>query len=295
LFLDTNISAAALYSESTYVENPLVTEITKMEGLVEILELEKDIPKIKEFCKAPTEDLLEDLSYSTKIVLLEEAFKKRINDEPVNESSEMLLQQFDSDIYQMKDGVYVHILYTEEFKGVSYDITGKKLQSTGKMRIYDVNENSWSLVTDSDLEDKYIEEIKTHIKIRKGDEKKLLGKYGIYGTVSKKDKKFRVTLKPEKGKETKGLVCSNDIDIIGIFINKLKRFPKVDAHYQKIKREDLIKRIKGIQKFEKYKKNLEDKDDDYLRGLLMVLTLSENELCLKLRNLLADMDLLIEN
>lgn len=277
-FLDSSISGNSRYLESTYVSKPLVSDITSLETLVNIMELENDNEKVKDFCKAPSEEIFNSLSYKTKIILLEEAYKRKLKEEKISESEKIILNQMESDIYIVGDNVHVHNLYSTEYKGMSFDIAGKKIKTVGEMRYYDVEDEMWKNMTDEITEREYYEEIKLHEE----DTDKLFveNPYNVYGIISKKDNKFRIRLKPEKGKRTTGLVCSSfeESDLRHIFIHNLKRFPKINDKYDKFDKEKLLKLIKGYPSSSRYK-NLPEKDEEYLRSILTLFTLSKGELC----------------
>ena len=57
-FLDSSVSRSASYPESTYIENSLVSEITSMDALVEILELEQDKENVLKFWKTQPKSYL---------------------------------------------------------------------------------------------------------------------------------------------------------------------------------------------------------------------------------------------
>ncbi|HMP28461.1 MAG TPA: hypothetical protein PKD85_02605 [Saprospiraceae bacterium] len=291
-FLDTKISGTSRYLESVYVENPLVSEITSLESLVDIMELQNDVEPIKEFCKDPSDDTLNKISYKSKIILLETAYKRKLLKESLTEAEDILLEEMGDDIYTMSDDTSVHILYSSEFKGTSFDIAAKKLKASGEMKYFDMDDKEWKNMTDIDLENQYLEEI----KLVDLEEDKLFenNKYNVYGIVSKKDNKFRIRLKPEEGKRTSGLVCSSheESDLRDLFVVNLKKFPKINSKYKKLEKEKLIQIIKGIPGSLNYRKGLASKDEKYLRGLLTILTLSKTELCKALREIFNDLGIL---
>ena len=283
LFLDSSVSPSASYPESTYIENPLVSEITSMDALVEILELEQDKENVLKFCKTPTEELLEHIAYKTKIVMLEAAY---INSHTTKENAKqrkasgMILSSFGDYIYEMGDGTPVHILYNEEFKGPAYAVAAKDIKATGLMRKYDATLGLWTYI-DSNQEEEYIAEIRAKLSGQReiGFED---NPYGVYGWVSKKDGSFRINIKPEPGKKGKvrGRRCQNFQvpDLVDIFVNKIQYFPAREE-YADIGRDELIRIIRGKPGFPDIKENIDDYDDDQLRGILTLLTYHIDELC----------------
>ena len=296
IFLDDSLSAKASYPEATYVENPLVTERTSMDFLVEILELEHDREAVEKFCRKPSGDVLDGaaLAHNTKIVMLEAAYALRATGSPAAETDATiaLLEHYDSDIYTMSDGHDVHILYTEEFKGVAYDVAAKLLKPSGMMRWYDAEEERWRFVDNFDLEVGYIAEIKAALEARKTDEFEG-NPYGVYGTIAKKDGAFRIIIKLASGK-SRGKKCETwqISDLIDLFVGNFKDYPPVRKDYAKLTKDELIKIINGRTGFDKFKVSLEKKNEKQLRGLLTLLTMSIEELCAAIREWLGEHELL---
>lgn len=299
LFLDNSVSPKANYPEAAYIENPLITEKTSMDAFAQILELESDKASIKDFCKNPTEEGFENLSHHTKTVLLEAAYvfanKKK---KSIPRIAKIVLDP-DSGwgryIHVMSDGKVIHTLYTEEFKGVAYDVAAKDIKVTGLMRIFDEENNYWKYLENRKEEEEYVKELKEEVV---EDEDDFEGNpYGVIGWISKKDKAFRVKLQQEPGKKGKvrGKVCSTFKipELVDIFINKIHYLPKPKEEYRKLKTKELISNIKGRMGFEEYKEDLEDKDDVYLRGLLTLLTMHLSELCKELEDWFRKNDLML--
>ena len=299
LFLDNNITPVAKYAESTYMENPLITDRSSLEALIEIMELDIDRAGVLKFCKKPSEEVFETLSYKTKIILLEVAYATSLQKMNATQRTavDIVMSAMGDNIYELSDGAMVHILYTEEFRGLAYDVAAKDIQVTGLMRVYNPTSKVWKYVSDVDAEEQYVEEIRSQL----GSQREVGfqdNPYGAFGWISKKDGSFRITIKPEPGKKGKarGKVCQNFHvpDLIDIFVNKLQYLPKPHEDYDTVSKADLIKRIKGKTGFSEYKQNLESKTEDELRGLLTLLTLHIDELCAELRQWFADHDLLYE-
>lgn len=268
-----------------------------MDFLVEILELEHDRDAVEKFCRKPSAGALEGatLAHNTKIVMLEAVFTLRENGSPAAETlaATTLLEHFDSDIYAMRsDGIAVHILYTEEFKGVAYDVAAKLLKPSGMMRWYDSEEQRWRFVDDHNREVEYIAEIRAQLGARKTDEFEG-NEYGVYGTIAKRDGAFRIITKLASGK-SRGKKCETWPigDLIDLFVVRLKDYPPVRADYAKISKEELVAIIKGRQGFDKFKIGVEKKNEKQLRGLLTLMTMSIEELCAAIREWLGEHELL---
>lgn len=291
LFLDNSVSPKANYPEATYIENPLITEKTSMDAFVEILELGSDKESIEDFCRNPTKEGFESLSHHTKIVLMEAAYafkRKTKKDRAMPEAVKMVLDSeegWGEYLHIMSDGTAIHVLYTEEFKGVAYDVAAKDIKVTGLMRIFDEDNFYWRYLEDKKQEEEYVKELKGEVVEEEDDFKD--NPYGVIGWISKKDKEFRIKLKQEKGKKGKirGKVCSTfkKPELVEIFIDRIKHLPKPKSEYKQLKSKVLINNIKGIMGFDEYKEDLESKDDNYLRGLLTLLTMHLPELCEELR------------
>lgn len=297
VFLDFSITPKANYPEVTYVENPLVTEKTSLDFLVDIMELEHDREKVEDFCHNPSEEKLDEISHNTKIVMLEAAYVEDLrlkSGVPRPKSLKIIKRAYEDDIYRMSDGIDVHILYTEEFKGVAYDVAAKLIKPSGLMRWYDSTEEKWRYIDDISTELAYIPQIKAALAERKQDDFEG-NEYGVFGTIAKKDKAFRITIKLETGK-SRGKKCETwqVPDLVDIFVSRIKDFPPSRKEYKTVSKEELIKGIKGRTGFQKYKNGLEERSEKYLRGLLTVMTMSVDELCTALRKWLEENDLMFE-
>jgi hypothetical protein len=267
-----------------------------MDSLVEIIELENDKKMVTEFCKKPSVKLWNILSYKTKIVLLEAAYIRSLTvGEELDASSTLILEEMGDNIYMMADEVPIHILYTEEFKGLSYDVAAKDIRVTGNMRMYDADYTAWKYVESRRKEEEYVEDFKSQLSAYK-EEGFDDNPYGAFGWISKKDNSFRINLKQEPGKKGKirGRKCVNFQvpDLVDIYVERLGYFPEPKEDYLEFNKLDLIKAIKGRPGFNKHKNDLETYDEEYLRGLLTLMTMHIDELCEGLQNFFSERDLL---
>jgi len=285
VFLDSAVSATANYPESTYIENPLVSEVTSLDSLIEILELDQDRENVLKFCKSPTSKLFDDISYKTKIILLEAAYVNSLTgkeNKRQKAATQIILQEFGGNIHEMSDGTPVHTLYSEEFKGQAYDIAAKDIKVTGMMRKYEPEDQGRWTYVDQDQEEAYVAEIRLQLSGRReiGFED---NPYGVFGWISKKDGSFRINIKPTAGKKGKvrGRKCENFQipDLIDIFIDHIKYFPEPRDEYADYTREELIRRIKGKPGFAKIKETIDGFDDEKLRSVLTLMTYHIEELC----------------
>ncbi len=315
LFLDDSISPKANYPEVSYIENPLVTEKTSMSAFVEILELENDKANVIKFCKAtPAQEneIYEKLSHHTKIILLEASYalseSKKTDATLGNRIIKFVLENNKDNLHKMSDGSVVHVLRTEEYKGIAYDVAAKDIKVTGLMRVYDKENKMWTYVENAEREEKYVKELKGKkdltVKRRdeggdsneesgaRGEEEKE-NPYGMKGWISKKDKILRIQV-IRKGKFTRGKDCNSFgiLDFLDLFINTMKHMPNPGPEFKKLKKADLIAKIKGRIGFDEYKNKLESKDEKYLASLLMMILWQKEDFCAELRKWLESNDLL---
>jgi len=296
LFLDNNISDVHEYSQSIYLENPLVVEITSLDALVEIIELENDREQVQNFCTSPTTEIWDSVAYKTKIILLEAAYIKSMANEH-SDATNLIVDDMGDRIFIMNDGVPVHILYSDEFKGLAYDVAAKDIRATGVMRMFDSEYGMWRYVDSAETENAYVTEIKAYLSERVGGGFED-NPYGSFGWISKKDKSFRIHLKPDekKGQKFRGRKCVNYTvpELVDIFMERLDHLPTPKPTYLSYTKLDLIKAIKGVTGFSKYKVNLEARDLKYLRGLLTLLTTKTEELCIELQKFYTNKELMYE-
>src|SRR5207237_152670 len=72
-FLESKITPYSNYLSSIYSIFPLVTERLKLEDIVEVIQLREDKNKVCRFVNKPTFNNYNELSYKTKILLLEKS------------------------------------------------------------------------------------------------------------------------------------------------------------------------------------------------------------------------------
>jgi hypothetical protein len=297
LFLVDSLTARPRYAQATYVEMPLVKHISSLDSLVEILEYQQDKPLVDRVCKKASAEDFEKLSYKTRILLLEVAYQYNQTHDSLNPSKsdaavDMILDEMEASLYEMKDGSVVHILYSTEYKGTSYNVASKDIKASGLMRRYNPELRGWEDVP-SALEEGYIKQIKEHITAQKeiGFED---NPYGIYGWVSNIDGSFRINVKPTKKKKGKirGKECQNlfKAEIIDIFIDRINYFPTGDS--KKRSREELLGLIRGEPGYQPLKEKLDTYTTAQLDGILYMLTLKREELCGLLKDWLAENQLI---
>ena len=277
-FLDDTLGRASTYEESVYVERPLMIEKMSMEESTERQELMRDREAVCTFVKEPTPANLEKVSYKGRIILLEEVLRMkeqkeiRTADRPVVDAIETALG---TNVYTMEDGSRIHILYTQEFAGLSYTVTAKALKVSGSMRIYDPQAKQWTYVNDPDIEKGYLQTLKTILKERKDVIK------GYYGSVSAGDGKFRIHA-PGRGR---GFVCENAKadQVIDAFL-EVEYYPKVDEGVRSLTREDVVQRLIGLGPGKGYSEAhletvIQEKSLEQLQSLLTLFAMKKTRRC----------------
>jgi hypothetical protein len=321
------------YDSNMYNLVPIISDKRSMKDVVNTELVDKDIGNghIQSFVEDPNPNTFKNLSYKTQIILFEDAFIKKFpNVHPSKKddtSIDFLLRTFEKRVFKitMKDYfdyyvkrfsagnvqdknfqtykkiyndekvLYVHSLFSEEFKGISYDVASKQFEITNTMRWYDEKNKRWNFINDIIFEEylsKYNKELERHLKDQAFDD----NPYDIFGWISKKDKKFRINLKP-KGteKRRKGIVCETSRDstvLMDIFLNNLKSFPPLREHVERLSKDEAISLIKSRPLYEKYAKNIESKSTDYIRNIANMTEMKKGDLCSELKIWLKDHNLL---
>lgn len=302
LFLDYDISPFSKYADGIYIQNPYITNITTLEDISEIEILKMDSPAIDIFCHDPTSELgkkkFNELNHRTQILLLESIYeiekRKGFKNMSAREKAvrSILNKRFKEEIRTMPDGNIIHLLYTTEYTGTSYNVTVKEIKVTGKMRIFDQRTGKWKFLTDGDKEEEYVNTLVSEKKKNKPGKKEKEADdpyddnpYGVHGFIDKTDHRFKLkfSFNPEKGhkKEKRGRQCTSYdiIELQQIYMENLKTFPPpFDVTFSKTKSE-LIQGIRAKPIFNEYKDDLEERDIDYLRGFWSLLYSSKECLC----------------
>lgn len=300
-FLDNSMSLHAHYSESVYSAYPLISERNSFEDMIDLRNMGKDKMIVKEFCSTPDLTTFSKLSYKTQVLMLESAYILRKQKGLSSKQKDILnfvLEEMGDYIYQVEDATgekkIINSAYAQEYKGEAYDVSAKEIRAEGLLRVYNPNTSSWSGVTDKGEEKEYARDIKNinRQRIEKAFDD---NPYGVYGWISKKDGRFRI-VKKEEGTSTRGRVCGTPIrDLYEIFFNRIKELPKPDPEYKKDDRKTLLEKIEGrLQVDEEFKKNLKDKDDDYLRRFLTLTSMNIDRTCETLKEWLQKHNLLFE-
>lgn len=282
IFLDRDISIRSKYAGSVYISAPLVTERVSLDEASEILELKKDMALVKSCSLAK----IKDVSYKTLVVLVEAAYTNQ-KLPLAKEVLETLLAR--GDVFKMNDGKAVHVMYVEEFTGQAYDVAAKELHPTGLMRVLSDPRKGWEYVSDPKTEEGYIKQIKDQRahRFQKGFEN---NPRGIYGWISKKDGKFRIsTLENVEGKQ-----CSfkNLRDLVSVYMDDLGYLPPAKPEYLKLARRDLIKLLEGHVAHKSRLRDLDSVSTAKLAQMLTLFGMNIQELCEGLRKWFKDNNLM---
>jgi hypothetical protein len=299
IFIDNSMNPLSKKVNNTYVATPLITDRSSFSSLIKILQLTKDKEVVERYCI--TEEGFEELSYTSKILLFELSYASRHNPNiKLSEKStrlvDRILTDFEDQLYIFKN-VPIHIMFTQEFSGVSYDVSAREVSVTGLMRRFNNTTKEWEYVP-------HLEEVEIVDRIKKLEIKsreKCLenNKYGVCGWISKADGHFRINFKRKNGKAVRGRVCKTFQvpDILEIFYN-LESLPEPDEKYQELTREELLGTIKHNTNYNKFVKDkLEFKDPQEmktkeLRQFLTLLTLDKKSYCDTLEEILENKGLL---
>lgn len=288
-FLSDNISAYSDYTDNIYISEPLVTEKTSLEDISEILQIKKDIPLIQKFAKNPVKysEILNEISYRSLIILIEEIYKlskmKRKKTAKENDAIRIILERFKDDIKKVGFDKVVHIMYTNEYTGVGYNVAGKKLEVSGQMRIYDNETNEWKLVVDPSEEESYIEYLS---KVKKAKKKITFegNPYDMYAFIDKSGN-LKIKIKAEPGKRQgmgKVYTSYKKEGLIDIF-NRLNHLPPALKSHKRRSHDELMMYLKGNPEFSEYKQDLKNKSQEELAQLATLFGMNITDLGAELR------------
>lgn len=303
-FLDSHISYDPSYLVSTYIEKPLLGRVSSLEYYVSAKILKADTEKVCEFARNPTERRFKDLAYQTKIVLAEQIIKDKylgeLKSARAKRAYDTIFENLIEDrVYDTRDGNLVHVLYSTEYTGSSYNVSARHLVPNGKTRLFNTHLKEWFTIRDRDLELKYISDIRTELGKRK-DVCWIDNPYDVCGIVSMQDKKFKVYIKEKPGEpKNKGRVCTTyDLeDLYDIYINKLNTLPKARSDIESWSKEKLAKHFRYLSNDSdkgKYTKDYDLLSLPEQRRLYTLLVMTKNDLCASLKRFFADKEILFE-
>lgn len=276
-YLDNSYSTDSTPLDNIYIQKPFITQYISLEDMISDILIDKDKDTLLKLCQTKDLKYFKELSQKSQISILEYAYKEGLN---------FLEDIFIDEIFEMEDGNSVHILYTYEFTGTSYNTIAKNIAITGRMRVFDNNLKDWEFVKSKSIEEEYIAQIKKEINVRRN-----IGfvdnPYGVYGSISLIDNMFRIHIK-EGDKERRGKVCENfkNNELFNIIIDKLQYIPYTKK-YTTLSEDKLKDRIK-----EYYKGDLSKYNRDELRGLYSLTYFKVKDICRIIKKILSDKKIL---
>jgi hypothetical protein len=199
-FLDNDVTVFSNYPEVIYVSNPLVTERTSLEDLVEITQLTEDKNLVKKFCKDPSgeSELLSKMHYRTLIILLEKIQELRVRDEKAlthreKEAIKEIMKRIGRNLVAISGGVVIHNMYSNEYTGLGYNVTIQEIKPTGLIRVFHPDTKTWTYVETKEEEERYINHLKKLHKSKR-DIVWEINPYDVYG-FRDRDGKFKIRRK----------------------------------------------------------------------------------------------------
>jgi hypothetical protein len=302
-FLDGSPELGVRYDAVTYSQNPYIAVYSGMETYIQSMETETDVKIMDIFCTSKNIHDFEKMSHGSKVRVIEEAYAYNATHPKLNKHQKgvvnAILDAYDRELYEVGDNT-VHVLYSEEEKGTKYSAIVKKLEPSGKMRIFDDSKKKWCTVSDPAIEKQYIAEIKKEVRERI-DAPFEDNPYGIYGTLSR-DGEFRVMIEqPGAKSRIRGRSCKtyDKQDLMNIFIERIHekggKLPPGTKYYKSADKTELVKLILGTLTFQKYtEKELKKMELAHLKSLVYLLSLNTNDLCEHLKTWLEKQNLLFE-
>jgi hypothetical protein len=185
--------------EVEYVENTLVTSYRSLLSQLEILDLEKDLEIMDQFCSKPTVANFNKFSDQAKLDLFEKAFEDSF-EHPDLPLVKTVYDQYSDSVFEVKEGsgIWIHILYKlQKFRKGEYAKGKEKLLVDGRTRIYRPKKG-WSWLTDPKEEKEYMEIITKERKQTRADVAKE-SPFGFYGTLTPKGQKLKLIFPGKTG------------------------------------------------------------------------------------------------
>lgn len=281
LFLDDDASSSQKFITAYYVENPLIKEKLNLRQYTETLNVARDAAMLSKKCPETIKELIDSTSFSSHIILLEYAYDivhKNSGSKKLIAVAKKVVELLGDDLYQTPDGT-AHGMIIQRFKGSSHSVIRAKGKFTGEMRCYDVNEGKWRFCTENEESKitKAAEQQREDIDEFEGN------KYEMFGTVSKKDGKFRVRIKEAEGKRKKtGQACGSGWLNKGKLIEILVNIDyKVKEPTQKILSmgTDKLKEHLSRSKFPAIKKNINSLNRNALISRASILSATVKTMC----------------
>jgi hypothetical protein len=296
----SSISSNDYYS-SLYSRFPMIWDIKTLDTLRREYGYICDsnlVENCKDLLKADPE-IVDGLSWDGCVTLYESLFVANVK-KPLTKNKKKLFDTLkkklggDKSLLKIsgkKGDVYVHILFSTEYTGVSYGVKAQTVKLTGTMRIFSDKKSKFEYANPE-------EELK-YLNIIRNKKTESLNKIesDVYGSIQQKDGKFRIHDK-RKGK-AKGLVCDDGgtkLDYIAGLLDDFKWYPEeAQEQFANMTDDELKSRIKSntfIPKKKKSDKSLDSLDSEELLGRLSVYSMSKMDLCNELRKYFEQNDLL---
>ena len=210
----------------------------------------------------------------------QELYKISLNEEKV---FNIITKSIGDELFVMKDGNIVHMMYNSEYKGIEYNVISQKLDPNGNMRVFDIRDKKWINV-DSETEKTYIKEIKILLeaksKIGVGN-----NPYKIQGSYNQKGK-FKIA-DDRKGKAGDGKVCiegGTRIPYLFDLFHHLNHLPfdnEVGDEINKLDKKSLVKILKNEKSLQAtpFEKELDEMKLGDLKKLYTMVRMSKVQLC----------------
>jgi len=285
-FLNSFVSERFDYLSSVYNKFPLVTEKTSLEDALEAIQLDDDEVYIKDFVKSPSVKIFDKFSNRTKIILLESSVERRESGKLKPSERvvvDFVINSLKDELYIMKDGKIVHNMYNTEYSGTGYDISAKKLEKNGELRVFDNIKGVWKNVNEED-EEMYLSELKSYSS-KKTKTNLDDNPYKIYGSFDVKNQ-FKI----HDGRQTKaraGRVCMAGgctMEYLYEVFHHLGHLPykeEVDSGVNVKDKKDIIGLLNNMQTFSSsmFFSKASDMSVTDLRKLYAMFTMDKKELC----------------
>lgn len=300
------------YSSLYYIEYPMVADRYSMEEIINIYDIDHDLPLIGEVCKNP--EMVTSLNYTTQVSILEETLEREMFEPGFVPPAfaKILLEKYDHFIYRIKSDfvggkAIVHIMNENKPSDVEYNVA-KKIVVTGNKRILKLGKSDedvptsaptsastsaptsapssaptsrWKFV-DPDIEETIIKMLNTLKKKAPKDKtppSSLKGPY--FGTHDPEKETFKIT-KVGTTRKGSGQNCKTKKknELLKIY-KDIDYYPAPTGGNKEQKTPSDIMGIGPL--FADIFAPLEDKTPEQLNSIYMLVAASIDDLCMKLR------------
>lgn len=283
-YLDDSTEFIGEKYNSFYAAVPYIYEITTAETLSNVYQYTSDERNMKILCDEPTEANVKKLNHRTSIIILEYicelSYSSNSKTSKQKKVIDVVMRVLGHNLHTVNENKLIHAMYYMEYLGLGYNVSLKEIVPSGKMRIFDGVK--WEYVTDLEKEGEYIKLFKSTEKKKGEDEWDVYDK-GIYGFVDKKDKKFKIKIKPAPGeKPTRGFVCvESRLSKLKIYkiLHDLNILPEPFPDYLKMDRPKLLQSIKALVPLNVFFEGLPNRSDKELRSILTLYSMDKKQIC----------------